>query len=237
MNDCLHESYQRRDSVPKFDDTPLKDEWQLPVYIFAKGVYDWCHCTSVVDIGCGSAYKLVGLFPHNGDRSVIGVENNANTLDFLKRYVPSRGFWTSPEKLTEFLNHPDIASDIPETLLICSDVIEHVEDPVVFMEYLLSIPWTNAIISTPIRHDEELDGPPGNIHHYREWGYGQFFEFLNQWDTRFEVKLHIKVDPQHRTQMAWLERKSEPDQETESHSGGELGESTSDSGSSSLGSH
>lgn len=215
---CISEEYRVQENVPEFDDTELKDEWQLPVYLFARGVIQMENQSGVVDIGCGSGYKLTTLFD---DFSSIGVEARGATLDFLKDRYP-HGHWASIDDYRKFLVYIETeGSEIfkqhcNETLCICSDVIEHVEDPVGFFDYLLKTPWSSLIISTPIRHDAEHFGPPGNIHHYREWDEEDFSNFLKQWEDQIEIKLHCCINPEQRTQMAWLKRKSAPVQETES---------------------
>lgn len=230
----IKEGYTENLEVPEFDDTELHEQWQHPVYLFARGAYEWGHFRTVIDVGCGSAYKLVGLFPHEEghDQTVIGVETNKNTLDYLRRTLSPRGFWVTPNVLDEFVDTQMGRETDKELLCICSDVIEHVEDPVQFMEWLIQIPWQQMVISTPDRNlGSEPDGPPGNIHHFREWSFSEFREFLGQF-PEFGVKLHCLIHPEQRTQMAWLERTSSVTQdETESPSDEGHGGSTSGSAS------
>lgn len=227
--DQIIQGYRARGVVPAFDDTPLKDQWQLATYIFARGVYEAHNLQCIVDVGCGSAYKLTKLFKD----TIVGIEENQKTLEWLRKNRPLEGIWLDSNQYQEFL-----ISDIHENdgvLLMCSDVIEHVKDPVEFFGYLLSLPWQHMIIGTPVRElGNEPDGPPGNIHHYREWQMSEFRAFLDQWKDQFDVRNHCIINPDQRTQIAWLERKSDAGQETESNSEEVTGESGQDSPSSSL---
>lgn len=222
----LKEGYIENANVPQFDDTGLTDEWQCAVYMFALALATSHPFRTVIDVGCGSGYKLVNYFPYS---DTIGVEANPATLEFLRKTYPGN-LWFSNEELDRIIEDGGNSENI---LCICSDVIEHVADPVEFMEWLLHVPWDQAILSTPDRDlGNEPDGPPGNVHHFREWSFNEFRSFLDQWPDRFSVKLHCVINPEQRTQMAWLERTSSvTPEETESHSDPENGGSTSGSAS------
>ena len=236
--DCLSSDYIRRTDQPQFDDRELKDEWQLPVYLFARGVQTHCGAHTVIDVGCGSAYKLRSCF---WDINKIGIEENPETLSFIRAnrdFNSKHDVYVSPDEFYGLISTPELVElnkmHHEECICVCSDVIEHVDDPVEFFRYLLTIPWKNMVISTPVRHPHEWQGPPGNIHHSREWAFDEFYGFLLQWNDEIDIKLHCLINPEQRTQMAWLVRKeSGADQETESPSG-ETGDSTQDSSSSSL---
>lgn len=214
--DCIQKGYNYPLLVPEFDDVGLTDGWQLAVYVFAKGIYELEGHQCVVDVGCGSAFKLLKLF-HD---SVIGIEANHSTLEWLVQNHSRKGVWFSPEQYDEFLIDPYAidATKNEGVLMICSDVIEHVDDPVSFFDKLVSMPWKDMVISTPARElGGELDGPPGNVHHWREWSMAEFRKFLDQWEDEIIVRNHCIINPDQRTQMAWLQRKekgSEPVPET-----------------------
>lgn len=215
--DQIKEGYTYNYEVPKFDDTGLQDQWQLETYIFARGVYALKELQCVVDVGCGSGHKLTKLF-HD---TIIGIEDNQNTLNWLIEHQKREGIWLSHEQYDEFCRGfgEQSAEHNNGVLLICSDVIEHVGDPIEFFEKLVRMPWSDMIISTPTRElGNEPDGPPGNVHHYREWEISEFRDFLEQWNDDIVVRTHCIINPDQRTQMAWLQRKekgSEPAPETE----------------------
>lgn len=211
----IKEGYVENVDVPQFDDRDLTEQWQAGVYMFSSAIVANHPYRDVIDVGCGSGWKLKKYFPY---ANTIGVDNNASTLEYLNNAYPS-SFWMSPDQLDEFLDKSYDEGDVDEDLFcICSDAIEHTDNPVEFFESILRIPWHQMVISTPERDlGNEPDGPPGNIHHRMEWNFAEFRAFLQQWEDQVTVKLHCVINPEQRTQMAWLERTSSVTQdETES---------------------
>ena len=51
--------YRARSAYHHFDDSGREDEWQLEVYLHALGLMKKHNLKSVIDVGCGSAYKLI----------------------------------------------------------------------------------------------------------------------------------------------------------------------------------
>jgi hypothetical protein len=72
--------------------------------------------TTIYDVGCGSGYKLINYL---GEYDTAGFEV-PQTLEFLRRTYPDRK-WT----FAQFSDCSHPAAD----LVICSDVIEHVDQP------------------------------------------------------------------------------------------------------------
>src|SRR5262245_51901295 len=58
----IKRGYRHRPANAFFDDTPLKDEWQREVYEAAADYARAQNFTSVADVGCGSAFKLLKHF-------------------------------------------------------------------------------------------------------------------------------------------------------------------------------
>ena len=170
---CIKASYQHREEVPHFDDTPFKDEFQRLVYEYAH-TKTYEQIKSVVDVGCGSGYKLLHFFGH---LQTVGVD------------VPRTVAWLRANK--ESRTWVEVGNAIPDmegpTLVICSDVIEHVVEPDQFLEYLYALKGDVYVLSTPDRDLVDAgisDGPPRNIHHVREWNHDELIEYVS---GRFEV--------------------------------------------------
>ena len=163
----IKSGYFHRNKIIHFDDSNNKDEWQKEVYEFAFDYYNQNKFTSIIDIGCGSAYKLLKYFQ---DQQFIGVEVEP-TLQNLKKLYPDK-VWLN------FFEIKDISVD----LVICSDVIEHIENPAEFIDFLnRNINFKKIIISTPERdlmHSKLHYGPTKNICHYREWNSKELKNFL-----------------------------------------------------------
>lgn len=80
--------------------------------------------------------------------------------------------------------------------MICSDVIEHIVNPDILVDYLLSLKSKYYIISTPCRHilchhpkfsnhyKTSWNGPPINVCHVREWTMEEFKQYIS---TKFDI--------------------------------------------------
>jgi hypothetical protein len=163
----------------------MTDEAQLEVYEFAREICDKESLSTIVDIGCGSAFKLLKFF---GDRKTVGVDVQ-QTCEWLRRKYPSRT-WLEPDSLGGLNGH---STD----LVIAADVIEHLEDPDRLLTTIEQLNPRWAVLSTPDRNLLRLgthNGPPINPTHIREWS---FFEFAAYIEDRFEIMEHfISCAPQ-----------------------------------------
>jgi hypothetical protein len=163
--------YHHAHRVETFDDRLNTDQWQRSVYQSAQAILQEMEGRSVIDVGCGSAYKLTEMF---GIHLTIGIELT-DTYNWLLKKYPTRKWLdferTDPSKLS---------SDI----VICSDVIEHVKNPDYLMDFLKSIHFRCLVISTPERNSVRGNGdfgPPENTTHYREWNKEEFKNFVSKW--------------------------------------------------------
>lgn len=177
-NYFLPERYKTQ-SAKRFsawDDTEHHHErYQREVYTTALK-YCLPEWTTVMDIGCGSGFKLMKYF---GDRNTIGVDL-APTVKWLNEQYPDR-VWEEWGPALFAYHSPDI--------VICADCIEHVEEPDFFLDSLACMTSVKKFfISTPDRNlvRGPLDmGPPKNPAHYREWTLKEFRQYL---ECFFEVQ-------------------------------------------------
>jgi len=184
-NYYIHEGYQSRENPSYFDDTMLEDEWQTEVYQFAKEILDRDELQSVVDIGCGSGFKLLKYF-RNVKTTGIDV---GKTLAFLKNKWPEKRWIDGASGYSEQTD-----------LVILSDVIEHVVDPNYFLENIQRMNPKQIVISTPDRNLLRVgtfNGPPQNSTHIREWSFIEFRAYIDQW---FKVTEHFISNPAQATQ-------------------------------------
>lgn len=168
---CIKDSYQARAQYHHYDDSALEDEWQLEVYLHALGLMKKHNLNSIVDIGCGSAYKLITYL---GEYETIGLELPMN-VEKLKIKYPERTWM-----LSDFTINPDIDTDV----IVCSDVIEHLVDPDKLLDYIKGIKYKYLVLSTPDRDlvyspsAKGYSGPPANEAHVREWNYNEFGNYI-----------------------------------------------------------
>lgn len=175
---CIHDSYQHRSEPQYFDATGSTDDWQSEVYRFAREIAGQYGLKSVLDIGCGSGYKLLKYFRGS---TTIGTDV-AETCAVLRKRHPDRQWLVS-----------DFASTcVPQAeLVIASDVIEHVPDPDMLLQYIVRIAPRFVVLSTPDRNLLRFgthNGPPLNPTHLREWSMPELHAYLSGF---FEIEEHF----------------------------------------------
>lgn len=177
-NYFIHDGYQARTEPEFFDDTPLEDQWQKEVYQFAREVADRYGWKRVLDVGCGSGFKLMRYF---GDLETLGLDLEP-TVALLKKRYPERQW-----EVCDFGKPPDFRPD----MVICADVIEHIPRPENLIRFIQSMRPRHVVISTPERNllmQGTHDGPPRNRAHVREWSYAEFRAYM---ESEFRVLRHF----------------------------------------------
>ncbi len=142
---------------------------QDPVYRVAARLARRRAMVPVVDVGCGTGHKLVHRIGAVTDRFVGADQPSAMAIARSKfperRWVEGDigddGFWA------------ELAAEEPG-LVLCVDVIEHVDDPVALLLRLRALAGGSGrvLLSTPDRARMERSpilGPPTNPRHIREW--------------------------------------------------------------------
>jgi 2-polyprenyl-3-methyl-5-hydroxy-6-metoxy-1,4-benzoquinol methylase len=175
----IRPGYHHAGNVEFFDDTINKDEWQKGVYELAVRLAGKLDKPLVLDVGCGSAYKLVHML---GQYEISGIEVEPTYLWLRNQYPQHK--W--------FLFDETNPSSLKAGIVICSDVIEHIEDPDTLLDFLADIDFTYLVLSTPER-DTKLGkndyGPPENLAHYREWNQYEFKDYVRNWFNIEEQKI------------------------------------------------
>ena len=192
-NFCLPKNYIERLDNEAFDDTSLTDEFQKEVYEYAAEVFDRENLSGVIDVGCGSGYKLVKNFPY--PVFTIGYDLPP-TVEWLKTKYPDR-IWQ--------VMGADDATITRGGLVICSDVIEHIPDPDQLMRQLQRMCPHKLVLSTPDRGllpDLQAEfnpaGPPVNPCHVREWSFLEFEAYVQQF---FKMDAHFISNKEQGTQV------------------------------------
>jgi 2-polyprenyl-3-methyl-5-hydroxy-6-metoxy-1,4-benzoquinol methylase len=184
-NYCIKENYNHRLNNLFFNDAPFQDEWQKEVYTYARQIADVHNIKSVLDIGTGSGYKLMSNFK---DFDTLGMDLEP-TVKWLKETYNDRKWTDSFE--------PVVGYD----MIIASDVIEHIPDPDVLLDLIQKCAPKIIVFSTPDRSLStlsDLDGPPYNKYHVREW---TMFEFRSYIESRFNVLEQFRANDYQRTQV------------------------------------
>jgi SAM-dependent methyltransferase len=161
--------------VAYFDDTANTDEWQKEIYDRAHELANAGGYTRVLDIGCGSGYKLVhGFEPPRFETLGVDLPETVHVLE--RRYPSRRWMAVDLERETMLRFRAD--------LIIASDIIEHLADPDVLLRFLADCDADVVLLSTPDagllveRGQAHPHGPPRNRHHVREWTRCEFARYV-----------------------------------------------------------
>lgn len=182
---CIKDGYQHRTDPVFFDDTPFKDEFQDSVYSHARLLADFFGFNSVLDVGTGSGYKLLKYFR---GKHTLGIDL-PRTVAWLREAYPERQWKT--------FGPPALGYQ----LLICSDVIEHLQNPDGLLNWIEVAAPNLIVLSTPDRSlmaGHLQDGPPHNLSHVREWSFEEFRAYIGR---RFDVATHEISNREQMTQM------------------------------------
>lgn len=131
----------------------------------------------IIDIGCGNGSKLVASVAD----TKIGIDFGSN-IDFCNKAWGERGKWLVADLETP-LDPAFLAGIGPSDVIICSDVIEHLNSPLHLLISLRTCFEQGALIitSTPDRdlvRGKADKGPPANDAHVREWAIDEYAAML-----------------------------------------------------------
>lgn len=176
MDRRIPADYRARLDNIHFIDAPTNIVHQHHVYELLKYLARRSGASRIIDIGCGSADKLKGL---DSEFEIICIEA-APMRPFVAENLPAARF-------IEF----DLELGLPEldprllhsSIIICSDVIEHLRRPEVLLSEIARLSRLSAyvLISTPDRARARglLDsGPPANPAHTMEWTADELGRFM-----------------------------------------------------------
>ncbi|WP_031230265.1 class I SAM-dependent methyltransferase [Streptomyces niveus] len=185
----IRAGYRSRDSVEYFaDETDDATVWQPDVYPYAAARAEQLGCDALIDIGCGRAGKLAALTSVHPAWSFVGVDFGEN-LHWC-RANHRFGEWIEAD-LETTRDLPLASAVVKRSLVVCSDVVEHVLDPrplLALVRGLLAAGSPGAAFSTPAREFRsgyETAGPPRNPSHVREWASDEFQALLRA--SGFEI--------------------------------------------------
>jgi hypothetical protein len=172
--------YHCRTLLDYFPDPISKIMYPPDIYKLLDFLAEKFECEYIIDIGCGSAQKLIELYPKF---KVIGIDCGLNVNEYQSKYTC--GKWLD-HNLDDKLN-----IDIPEEILkkssiIMSNLIEHLVSPKHILVKLKK--WMDlcpvCLISTPERdlvRGKDDFGPPTNPAHVREWNSFEMEKLLKHY--------------------------------------------------------
>lgn len=166
--------------------------YQFPVYSYLLDIVKTNNIKTIMDIGCGVASKLAYVHKKLPTLDFIGIDQ-LNAIDYCNNTYDF-GTWITdnferPSGVLKTVNTPD--------LIVCSDVIEHLKEPNILLQYIkdVSSPETLIVLSTPDRdrlRGTECNHCP-NKHHIREWNSTELSEYINS--QGFKIIDHFHQPP------------------------------------------
>ncbi len=183
------DGYKINENVGHHIDNSYTDEGQNEVYQYAKEYAIQNNYKKIIDVGCGSGFKLIKFFDNF---ETIGYEVEP-AISFLREKYPNKQWVNSGEPEVSFNYDGNFECD----MVICSDVIEHIKNPDTLLDFLKTFKTKSIIISTPCRevlcksdkykhvYANSYFGPPINRCHVREWTSEEFIGNLSK---------HFKVE-------------------------------------------
>lgn len=165
--------------------------WQPDVYPTAAEIARALDCDTLIDIGCGHARKLSALHP---EFKLIGVDYGGNIEHCRKQF--KFGTWLEADfENIDLLPLPSRV--LKRSVVVCSDVIEHLVDPRSLMNALrqLLADAPALVLSTPDRlrtWGTAHNGPPPNQAHTREWSLAELRTLLEREGFSLAAATHTR---------------------------------------------
>lgn len=174
---AIKAGYQARMNAAEYPDTEENaSSYQVAVYEYAAALVRDRELRSVVDVGCGYGLKLLE-FLHPACPEIVGIDQE-HSIAYCKSKHAGVGQW-----LVDDFERPQLQFDRTFDLVIASDIIEHLQDPDLLLDYIkrLSGDDTLVLFSTPERdlvRGADCMGPPKNPAHVREWNQNELTAYL-----------------------------------------------------------
>lgn len=180
-----------------YTEAPPDMVYQIAVYRWASELVRRFGAQSVLELGYGSGHKLLKyVFPVCSD--ITGVDA-PHSLEYASRHHKV-GTWLADD-------FDDTESPVARRFdfILSVDVIEHLRRPDNLLKKIKAYanPGARVLISTPERtrlYGEDMNGPPGNKLHIREWTQSEFQQFLLR--EGFDVEEH-RILPAFQPQMVF----------------------------------
>lgn len=163
--------------------TLTEREYQVPVYLKAKSVLKDKGLSRLIDLGCGDGRKVKTFLSLYASK-IIGVDINQNKLLDAAAILPT-ATWIQGD-----LQDPLPFKFEKTDLILCADVLEHLENPKSFLDSIPKNIW--CVFSTPDVETIVGDTVQINAGHKHEWTKAQFTKFLSK--QGFTIEEYLSYD-------------------------------------------
>jgi SAM-dependent methyltransferase len=115
--------------------------------------------TTALDIGCGEGSLLAGICALRPEVAVSGMDISDSALRLARRRLPDGEFWN----LDITKQHLGRRFD----LILCSEVLEHLDDDVAALQNIARMTTGHVIISSVQGHMRQFEKQIGHVRNYR----------------------------------------------------------------------
>lgn len=197
MDNYFIKSGYKNNSVKTFNDDGIENYWndtrletskqfQFDVYRLAKEMYVNEELKSVLDVGAGPGTKMNMFFNDSGDAHII---DQPSVQPIANRICPNATFHDMN------LDKTDFSLNRTFDMIICADVIEHLDNPDNLLDLIKRHMGENSILimSTPERDTRRgvNNQQSPNDEHVREWNKDEFKNYIES--KGFLVRRHINI--------------------------------------------
>lgn len=171
-----------------FHDDPTETRgiiFQPDVYAMAEFLADATGHRSIVDVGCGWGDKLAAMARRHHAWQFVGVDYGPNIEHCRQRWADLGILWVDQDLEVVERIHAGLS------IVVCSDVVEHLKDPLPLLRALVGSGAAYIVISTPerdVEHGYDHRGPSPNPCHVREWNAHELHTLLT--DVGLNVRWH-----------------------------------------------
>ena len=154
------------------------------------GLVDRTGATSIHEIGCGEGYWSLKFLSEGKD--VRGTDFSEKVIEIAKKNAIERGH--DPMRFTQQSIYDAVPERDSSELIICCEVLEHLEHPEVGLRALKGITTKHLIVSVPRepvwrglnmvrgKYLSDLGNTPGHLQHWSKRGFtrlvSQHFEIV-----------------------------------------------------------